>query len=783
MQPEALFSPRGGWRRKLRVAWRLALRRVRRIGRRARKAWPRLRATLWHRLYHIRFWCQVQIARRRFIATAVVLALAVGISAAFIPLVQSAIERLLPTEQAFQGLRTIFVTLGGALLGATAIVSSLVLFSMQVNVERMPHGLFRRLSGDRRLLGSFAGAYILAVSLAALSMVPDGQWAAPATLAACWTVAFILLLFLYGYRRALHLINPVRQLRIVTESAQQELRTWARRVERARPLLTPEAATNRSDRLPVHDLPRLAYFRANPHWTDGAKQAVRYAVSLARRYAELGDHEVSAAAMNAVLVMSAAYVAAKGNTFFTQELLLDNPLTTDPFLNDTLELLRQTARAAVVRRDEQQIEQTWRAFAGLVSVYAVVDYGRPQALKTHSHLAAGYLSAEVDGLLAQNMPDVLMEGARLMGQCASVLLQAEGPNGTATLVQKLGGLGCSGVARTEYQAVTLTCIEQLARLDFELLRAEAHDIHFAVGQLRQSISLIAKVFLAVPDTPLTSAHSTYLGPYYSGISSGAFLQQLAGLANAVGAREQNDKDAKRVSRNLKEWADGIYSSQKEILLEAIARRSHFAFDMIYWISRVTTILVFVSKTPACDQHSRAELQKDASWLISTLSFIPDDIETVRFVETFGITERLFETALEIYRRECPKVTERVSNLLVSWMFKAGRHASGWAILEKSIYGAATLALLPEADGGVSRLKAEVRKRVVAGELIDQEVADHAAREVRGRAAHLWRQGHWSSAIEHVMSQADPAELQPLLEELADIISPNTVGQAAREHFF
>jgi hypothetical protein len=220
-----------------------------------------------------------------------------------------------------------------------------------------------------------------------------------------------------------------------------------------------------------------------------------------------------------------------------------------------------------------------------------------------------------------------------------------------------------------------------------------------VGQLRQSISLIAKVFLAMPDTPLTSAHSIYLGPYYSVTGSGAFLQQLIALANAVASREQNDRDAKRVIRNLEEWADGIFSTEKEILLEAITRRSHFAFDMIFWITRVTTTLVFVSNAPACDDHARGELREHALWLVSTLSFIPDDIETVKFVESFGLTERLFETALEFYRRECPNLAERVSNLLVSWMFKAGRHSSGWAILEKSIYGAATLALLAEAEKG------------------------------------------------------------------------------------
>ena len=73
--------------------------------------------------------------------------LAVVASALLVPVIQAHLQYLFPTDDKLQELRTLFVTVGGALLGATAIVSSLVLFSMQVNIERMPHGLFRRLSG------------------------------------------------------------------------------------------------------------------------------------------------------------------------------------------------------------------------------------------------------------------------------------------------------------------------------------------------------------------------------------------------------------------------------------------------------------------------------------------------------------------------------------------------------------------------------------------------------------------------------------------------------------
>jgi hypothetical protein len=127
-----------------------------------------------------------------------------------------------------------------------------------------------------------------------------------------------------------------------------------RRAQRATPLLaSPNSKSNGEDVfVSKPDVARFAYFQANVHWTEGARQGVHYAISLARRYAEHGDHDVSAAAMNTIISIHAAYVVAKGKTFFTHHLMFENPLTSDGFLNDTLEHLRQTTHIGVSRGDE-----------------------------------------------------------------------------------------------------------------------------------------------------------------------------------------------------------------------------------------------------------------------------------------------------------------------------------------------------------------------------------------------------------------------------------------------
>jgi hypothetical protein len=748
------------------------------------KALRTRQALLWHRVYRVQYRILIWIALRGAVAASVLLVSLILISAFWIPKLNDGLQAAFPTEVRLQGLRSLFLAIGGALLGATAIVSSLVLFSMQVNVERMPHGLFRRLSADRRLLSAFAAAYLLAILIATLSVIPDHTWIGLATFAAAWATVLALILFLYAYRRALILINPLRQLGIVVARTRRELRAWVRRANRAAPLLADSSPPSRPDDpfAPKHDLTRVAYFQANANWTDGAKQAVGYAISFARRFAEQGDHEVSVAAMNAIIAINAAYVEAKGKSFFAYQLMFDNPLTSDSFIIDTLEHLRQTARAGVSRGDEQQIEETFRTLARLVGVYAVIDYASLGASKTHAHLAAGYLTGEVERIVPHNMPDVLMEGVRLMGHCAGLLLAAEGPKGVPTLVQKIGIIGCCGIAREDYRPVTLTTVEQLARLTIDLLRTRSREIKFAAKEIRSSVSFLTKLFLAVPDTPLSNTHSTFLGPYYSSTSTEALPARLVALANAVAGAEANDENARQVIANLKDWADGVYQSEKELLLESIKRRSQFTFDMIHWISQVVTILLAVSNAPACSDHNREELRKHALFLISVLSFVPDDIETVKFVETFDMTETLFKAAVDARNCDCPDIAADIAGLLISWMFRGGQYHSGWAILEHSVCGLAVLALLEQTDFSTGKLKTEIGKRLAAGGLPDQEVRDNAALEIRGRAATLYRKGHWSSLIEAGMAEADHRKLRPLLEELADLISPETAGQAAQDFF-
>ena len=702
----------------------------------------------------------------------VFLLLLVSASLYLSPSLQAALESHYATQDAVQALQRLLLNAGTALIGAAAIVTSLVLFAMQVNIERMPHGLFQRLSADLKLLGAFAIAFLLAIGVATLSTFAEQVRLAYVVLSAAWATILILILFLYAYRRALLLINPLQQLGILVQDTRKELRLWDRRVRRAMPLLEAEE-TETADPSPpdsTHDLSRAAYFQVNKRWTDGAARGVRHAMSFARRYAEQGDYEVSSTALTAVVAINAAYIEAKGKTFFANPALMEDPRSRDSFITDILEYMRQNVQIGITRRDEQQIEQTLQALAALVRLYQGIDYSSPYATKDHAHLAAGYLANAVQAVVPHDMADVLLEGVQLMGRSAQNFVIHGEPNEIAALSQKIASIACTGCVKEDYRPVTMEGMAQLANLTFDVVRSKSRDTRFAMGEIRRNVALISELFLKVPDSPLSNNHSTYLGPYYSSTSTESLRFRLTALVNALSKEQADNADAQSVIQNLEHWADGLCETTKELLLAAIGAKSHFTIAMIQWITGLTDMLLALSNAPACDPHTQGELRKHAHWLIATLTWIPDDKKSVTFVETFQLTEALFEAATDAHNRGLEEVSKEIGGYLLSWTFKGGRYITGWGVLERGLCACAAFALIGN-DGDVDTLKADIHARLQDDRAPEQEVLVHAARGIRERADNLPMRGHWSSRIEAVMSQMDYRTLAPLLNEIASILSP------------
>ena len=730
-------------------------------------------ASWWQRAYRTQYRiAKWKIHYGRYTSTTVVF-LFVAASLYLFPVLQEVLRDSYSSQQQIEGLRALMLGVGSALIGATAIVTSLVLFAMQVNIERMPYGLFRRLSADPGLLSAFAAAFLLAIGVTILSTFVQHARLAIVLLAASWAIVFILSSFLYAYRRALSLINPLEQLDILVQTTRKELQGWSRRARRAAPPLEQEENTGAmsSPLDSTHDLTRTAYFKINKHWTDGAERAIRHAMSFARRYAEQGDYEVSGKALKAIVDLNAAYVESKGKTFFCNIPLFDNPLASDSFINDTLEYLRLNVQAANSRRDEQQIEQTLRTMAALVQVYLSIDYSSEYPEKSHAQLAAGYLANAVQAVVPHNMADVLMEGQRLMGRCAQGFLAPGDSVSIATLSEKIALIACTGCTKENHRPVTMAGMIQFSNLTFDLLHARSGNINFAVDIVRRDVARVVKLFLNVPDTPLSNIHSTFLGPYYSSSNAQGLRTRLTHLVNSLAEVQPDNAVAQTVIHNLEQWAEHLYRTEKELLLAAIEARSHFTFEMIRWICGITGILVAVSSVPACNDRSREKIRRHALRLISTLTWIPDDKETVTFVEPFEMTETLLRAAMDARARGCDEIASQIGEVLLSWTFKGGRFQTGFGTLKRGLCACAVFAL----KGGeeqVNALKASIDTRILNDGAPVQEVRESTARNIREMADRLPTNGHRLSLVDTEVSQANYEDLRPLLQEIANILSPD-----------
>ena len=173
-----------------------------------------------------------------------------------------------------------------------------------------------------------------------------------------------------AYRRALTLISPTMQLGLVVADTKKNLKKWDKAIKRTVPIFRENANVGTEDEeiRSKYDMDRVTYFQLHPNWTTSAEKAIFYCITFSRRYSEQGDHEVSRVALNSIVAINGLYIKAKGKTFFSNNYLFDNPLSSDRFLTNTLEHLRQNVQVGISRKDEQFIEQNLQTLLQLTQL-------------------------------------------------------------------------------------------------------------------------------------------------------------------------------------------------------------------------------------------------------------------------------------------------------------------------------------------------------------------------------------------------------------------------------
>lgn len=668
-------------------------------------------------------------------------------------------------------LRDYFIALGATLIGAGAIAFSFIMFASQINVERMPHHLFWHFSFDKRIIGAFIGIFTIAVSTASFSLAVNASNALALILATFWLILFTIALIIYAYKRTIALINPIKQLTYILDDVKKDLDRWKKGAKRLKPLIQEP----KGDDDPIrthHDLKLCTFFGLHPNWTNKSKQGVDLCATYVQRYSEYGDYVVTKNALIAMAEINGLYIEAKGKTFFASNPFFNIPQSTDGFINHTLEEIRQILGLAFSKKDERLIEQCIETLGRLTILYSDIDYSTDyERGKFHANLAAAYLKNAVQTAVENGLTDVSMVGVRWLGDVATIISQKSQPQDCIQFSKDIMLICVMAFAKQDTRPVTLAGVEQLAKLTLVLLASNDRNVSYALKEVRGNVSTLAQVLVTVPDGTVGQLHSANLGPYYSSTDFQSLSAKLTHCVTALKDADAEDENAANLIINFSNWVDDMHQTEKEVLLAAIKARSHFTFDMIHWIEHISKLSLALSKLPACPDHYALELEKNASWLISVFSWIPDDKETVGFVENYQLVERMFEVAFEAGRRECWDFLESAYDLLLSWAMRTGKYQTGWGSFEKAIYAlTALIAVFGNTPYERGSLEDRLFDKLQAVREYDDERKSKLARQIEQRISNLGRRESRYSQIDNALSQQDPETVRPILERVVAFLA-------------
>lgn len=666
------------------------------------------------------------------------------------------------------GISSLLLSLGAALIGGAAIAFTLVMFAMQVNVERLPHGLFRRFSTDARLLSYFVAMFAIALGVTLSSLFAGMTSPGIAVLIAVWACLLVVALLWITYRRALLLISPWAQLQLMVASTAKSLQRSVRRARMLRPLLKDESDNEDGEERPLlgpkpeFDTARGTIFQLDPQWAAEARKAVSFAVSFAARFAEFGDYETSSTSLAAIVRVNAHYVDARGKTFVGSHpfaSLTGLPAGGDSFISETLEQLRQYMQVALGRRDEQQIEQIFDTFAALTRVYLGIEYAIAGDSKHYAGLSAGYLTAVVKTVPSLKSPDVLMDGVRKIGVVGRILVANGMRSHVTTTSEAFHDLALASLLSPQLRMVVGTIMEEYADTLLALLMSGEYDVHFEAERLQGSVCQVATLLLQVPETSIIGEHSSYAKAFYSTAHMSSLCAKLTKLTNAILNAKADDEEAARVVRHVQEWADELWKPHRELLRRAVEKRSQLTFDLIHWISQVSQMLMAIAAAQVTNSHLAADLMKSASWLVMTLSWIPLDKDSIDLAERFGLTEQLFDVARAAQERQAPDISEQIEEVMLDRACSAAAEEAGWQSLTKTLRGLCVLAVIRDDGDGIAKLKQRLEEKL-AGE-------NGPSQEYRQRTATwIFQSDHGLSRMGFAMGQVDRTRLQEALAACA-----------------
>jgi hypothetical protein len=692
-----------------------------------------------------------------------------------------AITNYFNTKENLDTLNNVIIAIGAALISGTIVIFSFLVFVMQINIERMPYGLFHKFSSDKKLLSSFFLAFVFAILITCTALNKNSSFVSLQLWLVCWLIFFIQFLLLKGYKRAITLVNPKEQMDLLIEDAKREAQLWERRANRwtrHMQTLTPQQQPPSQDVLSsTHEMQRVVFLKKiNQNWAAELERKINHAISFARIYTERRDYEVVRTAHKAVIKINSFFIKTRGKTFFLNNSFLPNPLSDEPFITNTLEHFRRDLRVSLSRKDEQHTTQNFDAFKYLTLLYLNIDYSTRYPKKTHAFLAAGYLTGAVEDTLPHAMPDVVMHGLRCVGECAQHFVRHGLSNDINPLIETIQKISGAGIILKDQYPITIIGVEQLSLITLELLHPhDGHDIEFALERTLSAIFLIAQIRLTTPDKTHSNIETftietSTLKAYFS---NGIFLPRLTQIADLIRNTPSDNKHAQRCFQNIASYGEKLPNHIQPLLLIAIEKKSPFILDLISWMTDLAKVFLFLSTAPACDTYTCEKLQDNTRHLIRCILNMPKNMEALSFTESSYVTEKLFEVAWQA--QQYLDENFYLFKALLDWTTQLAQHTTEISTFE---HGLLALAILTAQSNEQERshytevVEEKLKELIKKIEKSQPEKLQEVSQSLQRRANNNRRDRHSFSAIENTIHAVDQNIFSEQLITIVTILRSN-----------
>jgi hypothetical protein len=495
-------------------------------------------------------------------------------------------------ESAFKDLKTFLVTISAGLVGLTAIIFTLIIFSMQTNLEKLPFGLFKNFSSDKKLMFYLGMMLTLSILIGILSLVQDScfsGWIFNIFLVSIVSIYFFIYL---SFKRGLKLINPLEQLNMIIEDTKKNLN-----------------------------------FEENIHYVD----------SIIKRNLNVKEYEVSAEALNTLIIINEIYIQKKDK---------DN--------HEILEKLRINFSIFLKNYDEIAIEQILSAYVMLAKGY-------------DDNTASSYLIYDIEKLYLSNNSDLLMKSIKKLEEVSIFYIKKNRLYDFIQINDSIGKIGKFVCLKQTHIIIVQTVMNAYCNITKELLDSK-NDIQYACKKINEEILVISK---SIIESSFINSYiyEHYLGNYYSYKSSG-LLKYLLNLKDELLKKEDTECNKKLILDNILIFTSESYYIQKELFEFCLKNKSLVLNYILLWIEKISYLLMELSKF----NYKKNDFFEITKKYLYIISFIPEETIDINYISLFDINEELFKLAKKLLKnKEFEVQVVLIIKLMIRWSFKVAKY--------------------------------------------------------------------------------------------------------------